>query len=102
MIGRSGAQAKQSAQAATSTANAGTSAFGPLRFYDFTLDVPSSTGLSGISVLDQKFPLQDSLFVEFSRSSISPGRATLGTSFLTPTAWTVKITAAVSLYTSFH
>ncbi|MCJ1429220.1 hypothetical protein MMC29_007133 [Sticta canariensis] len=95
LIGRSDTQAGRSAQATTSTANVGTSAFGPIRFYDFTLDVPASTGLSGINVLDRKFPLQDSLFVEFSRSSVSPGRAALGTNFVKPITWTVKITAAL-------
>ncbi|MCJ1466608.1 hypothetical protein MMC07_005228 [Pseudocyphellaria aurata] len=95
LIGRSGTAATSSAEATSAATDVGTSAFGPTRFYTFTLDVPPSNGLSGINVLDQKFPLQDSLFVEYSRSSISPGQATFGANFLKSVKWTVKITAAL-------
>lgn len=96
MIGRSGTSATNNVEATSGATDVGTSAFGPTRFYAFTLGVPASKGLSGISVLDQEFPLQDTLFVEYSRSSISPGQSTFATSFLKKVAWTVKITAAVS------
>ncbi|MCJ1271596.1 hypothetical protein MMC22_011498 [Lobaria immixta] len=95
LIGRSGTPATDNVEATSGATDVGTSAFGPTRFYTFTLNAPVSKGLSGIDVLDQEFPLQDSLFVEYSRSSISPGQATFATSFLKSVVWTVKITAAL-------
>lgn len=96
LIGRSGTPAADNVEATSGATDVGTSAFGPTRFYTFSLDVPASTGLSGINVLDQEFPLQDSIFVEYSRSSVSPGQSTFNTSFLKSVVWTINITAAVS------
>ena len=63
--------------------------------YPFTLDFPATTGLSGIAVGGQEFPLQDSLFVAPTLSSIEPGLAEYN--ILDPThLFTFNITAAVS------
>lgn len=74
----------------------GTTIFGQSRYYELSLDFPGSTGLSGIGILNKKFQLQDSLFVAYTLSSISPGLDALGINFKNPIVWTINITAAVS------
>lgn len=70
--------------------------YGPTFHYPFNISIAGSSGLSGIKVGDQQFPLQDSLFVIPTLSSASPGRAAFR---LTDPAheFTFNITAAVSL-----
>ncbi len=73
----------------------GNGIYGPTFPYPFTLNFPATTGLSGIAVGDQKFPLQDSLFIVPTLSSIKPGLAEYN--ILDPThLFTFNITAAVS------
>ncbi|KAM0799909.1 heme peroxidase [Usnea florida] len=55
--------------------DAGNGIYGPIYPYPFTLNFPATIGLSGIAVGGQKFPLQDSLFVVPTMSSIEPGLA---------------------------
>ena len=75
--------------------DAGNGVYGPTFPYPFTLTFPATTGLSGIAVDDQNFPLQDSLFVIPTLSSIEPGLAVYN--ILDPVhLFTFNITAAVS------
>lgn len=71
----------------------GNGIYGPTFPYPFTLNFPATTGLSGIAVDGQKFPLQDSLFVVPTLSSIEPGLAEYN--ILDPVhVFTFNITAA--------
>ena len=77
------------------TTDAGNGIYGPTYPYPFTLNFPATIGLSGIAVGGQKFPLQDSLFVVPTMSSIEPGLAQYN--ILDPAhVFTINITAAVS------
>ena len=93
---REGAVSEISTNAAGDlTTDTGNGIYGPTFQYPFTLNFPASTGLSGIAVGDQKFPLQDSLFVIPTLSSIEPGLAEFN--FADPAhLFTLNITAAVS------
>ena len=74
--------------------------YGPTFFYPFAVSFPGSSGLSGIDVEGQRFPLQDSLFVVPSLSSISPGLAAFN--IIAPAhEFTFNITAAVSTIPHF-
>ncbi|CAF9932560.1 hypothetical protein IMSHALPRED_008917 [Imshaugia aleurites] len=76
------------------TTDTGNGVYGPTFQYPFTLDFPATTGLSGIAVGGQEFPLQDSLFVAPTLSSIEPGLAEYN--ILDPThLFTFNITAAL-------
>lgn len=73
----------------------GNGVYGPTFPYPFTLTFPATTGVSGIAVDGQKFPLQDSLFVVPTLSSIEPGLAEYN--ILDPVhLFTFNVTAAVS------
>ena len=73
----------------------GNGVYGPTFPYPFTLTFPAATGLSGVAVGAQRFPLQDSLFVIPTLSSIEPGLAQYN--ILDPAHdFTFNITAAVS------
>ena len=69
------------------------------RAYPFSINFPASKGLLGIQVANRRFALQDSLFIDFDRSSIEPGLASVtnGTLAALDTEWTFNITAAVSV-----
>jgi hypothetical protein len=70
--------------------------YGSTFHYPFTISFVGSSGLSGIEVGDQRFELQDSLFVVPTLSSVSPGLAAF--KLLDPAhEFTFNITAAVSL-----
>lgn len=96
LIDRSGAVSQTSTNAVGKLdTDIGNTIYGPTFPYPFTLDFPSTTGLSGIAVGDEKFPLQDSLFVIPTLSSIEPGLAEYN--ITDPThLFTFNITAAVS------
>lgn len=96
LIGRDGVVSEISTNAAGDLAtDAGNGVYGPTFPYPFALNFPATTGLSGIAVGDQKFPLQDSLFVIPTLSSIEPGLAEYN--ILDPAhVFTFNITAAVS------
>ena len=77
------------------TQDTGNGVYGPVFQYPFTLTFPATTGVSGIAVDSQTFPLQDSLFVVPTLSSIEPGLAEYN--ILDPThLFTFNVTAAVS------
>lgn len=78
------------------TTDTGTGIFGPTRSYPFTVNFPASTGLSGIGVANQRFPLQDSLFIDVGLSSIDPGLSAVSNpTFGVERTWKFNITAAV-------
>lgn len=73
----------------------GNGVFGPTFRYPFTVDIPGETGLGGLAVGSERFPLQDTLFVVPVLSSITPGLASYN--ILDPDKlWTFNVTAAVS------
>ena len=81
--------------------DAGNGIYGPTYPYPFTLNFPATIGLSGIAVSGQNFPLQDSLFVVPTMSSIEPGLAEYN--IQDPAhVFTINITAAVSDTLSHH
>ena len=71
----------------------GTSIFGPTRFYPFTIRFSSDIGLSGLQVLGQKLPMQDSMFVVPKLSSVTPRLAEVNADM---TEFAINITVAVS------
>lgn len=72
----------------------GNGVYGPTFRYPFSLTFPATTGLAGISVNGQRFPLQDSLFVVPALSSVEPGLADYN--ILDPThAFTFNVTTAL-------
>ena len=96
LIDRNGAVSQISTNAVGElTTDTGNGIYGPTFPYPFTLDFPATTGLSGVTVDDENFPLQDSLFVIPTLSSASPGLAEYN--ILDPAhIFTFNITAAVS------
>ena len=72
---------------------AGTSIFGPTRFYPFTIGFSSDIGLSGLQVFGQNLPMQDSMFVVPKLSSITPPLAEVNAD---TTGFAINITVAVS------
>lgn len=87
---------RNSVQAINDGVDHGNGIYGPTFHYPFTISFAGSRGLSGIQVGDEKFQLQDSLFVVPTMSSINPGLATYN--IVDPThEFTFNITAAVSL-----
>lgn len=95
VIGRNGRLSQASVKATTDHEDIGNGIYGPTYQYPFSVKFPGSTGLSGIQVDDQRFPLQDSLFVIPTLSSIDPGLATYN--ILDPAHdFTFNITTVVS------
>lgn len=79
----------------------GTGIFGPTHSYPFTIDFVAGTGLSGVKVANQIFPLQDSLFIDMGLSSVSPGLSAVSNpTFGVERTWTFNITAAVCIHLS--
>ncbi|ERF76415.1 hypothetical protein EPUS_06973 [Endocarpon pusillum Z07020] len=66
---------RTSVEATTDNTDRSNGIYGPTFHYPFTISFEGSSGLSGIEVGDQRFPLQDSLFVVPALSSVSLGRA---------------------------
>ena len=96
VIDRNGDVSETSVNAITNHIDAGNGIYGPTFQYPFTVTFAGSSGLSGIEVDTQRFPLQDSLFVVPTLSSVSPGLATYNIGDPTH-EFTFNITAAVSL-----
>ncbi len=96
VVDRNGDLSRTSVEATTDRTDRSNGIYGPTFQYPFTISFEGSSGLSGIEVGDQRFPLQDSLFVVPAMSSVSPGRAAFR--LLDPAhEFTFNITAAVSL-----
>ena len=87
---------RTSVKATTDNTDHSNGIYGPTFHYPFTISFEGSSGLSGIEVGDQRFPLQDSLFVVPTMSSASPGLAAFQL-FGPAQEFTFNITAAVSL-----
>ena len=101
VIDRNRRPSETSVKVTTDHVDNGNGIYGPTYHYPFTVLFAGSSGLSGIEVGDQHFPLQDSLFVAPTLSSISPGLATYN--ILDPAhEFTFNITAAVSRIVIFH
>ena len=84
-----------SVQAITNHVDQTNGVYGPTFHYPFSISFLGSSGLSGMQVGTEQFPLQDSLFIVPILSSISPGLADYN--ILDPThEFTFNITAAVS------
>ena len=96
VIDRDGSVSENSVKVTTDYKDFSNGVYGPTFHYPFTISFPGSSGLSGVEVGDQRFPLQDSLFVVPTLSSVSPGLAAFN---ITDPAheFTFNITAAVSL-----
>lgn len=86
-----------SVEATTDRKDFSNGVYGPTFHYPFTISFPGSSGLSGIKVGNQPFPLQDSLFVVPKMSSVSPGRSAFNLTSPIAKDTTFNITAAVSL-----
>lgn len=97
VVDRNGKPSTVSTKAETDlTTDTGTGIFGPTHSYPFTVNFSSSTGLSGIEIANQRFSLQDSVFVNSPLSSISPGLSAVSNPTLAVVqTWTFNITAAV-------
>jgi hypothetical protein len=77
------------------TIDTGNGVFGPTFPYPFTVNITGESGLGGLAVFGERFPLQDTLFVVPALSSINPGLASFN--IVGPaTVWTFNVTAAVS------
>ena len=101
VIDRNGHLTGTSVQATTDHTDNSNGIFGPTYHYPFSVSFPGSSGLSGIQVGDQRFQLQDSLFLVPALSSISPGFAAYN--IIDPAhEFTFNITAAVSSTLVFH
>ena len=91
-----------STQAITDRVDLSNHAYGPTFHYPFSVSFAGGSGLSGIQVsgIEQQFPLQDSLFVVPTLSSITPGFDKYN--ILDPLhEFTFNITAAVSFFDRF-
>ena len=83
-------------KATTDHVDHGIGIYGSTFHYPFTLSFAGSSGLSALQVNDQRFQLQDTLFIIPTLCSISPGLATYN--IIDPShEFTFNITAAVSL-----
>ena len=91
-----------STQATTDHVDLSNRAYGPTFHYPFSVSFAGSSGLSGIQVsgIEQQFPLQDSLFVVPTLSSITPGFDKYNVHDPSH-EFTFNITAAVSLSDCF-
>ena len=96
VIDRNGRPTKTNAKPSMSpTTDMGNGVYGPTFQYPFSVSFPGSSGISGVQVGHQHFPLTDSLFVVPALSSITPGLASYN--ILDPAhEFTFNITAAVS------
>lgn len=72
LVNRAGKTTSTSVKAPASSGDTGSGIYGPTKSYPFTLKFSSAVGVSGISTNGQTFPLQDTMFVSPSLSSIRP------------------------------
>ena len=96
IVDQQGHRSATSVKATTDYTNYSNNIYGPTYHYAFTASFSGSSGLSGIQVDNQQFPLQDSLFVIPTMSSVSPGIADFNLG-APAHEFTLNITAAVSL-----
>ena len=95
IINRNGHPTQTNVKATTNFKDKGTGVYGPSFQYPFTVSFPGNSGLSGVQVGNQRFPLTDSIFVVPALSSVTPGLATYN--IVDPAhEFTLNITAAVS------
>ncbi|KAF7512824.1 hypothetical protein GJ744_011927 [Endocarpon pusillum] len=94
VVDRNRRLSRTSVKATTDNTDHSNGIYGPTFHYPFNISFEGSSGLSGIEVGDQRFQLQDSLFVVPTLSSVSPGLAAF--QLLDPAhEFTFNITAAL-------
>ena len=96
LINRAGTTTTTTTTAKISSADTGTTIWGPTHSYAFTLSFPATVGISGLSVNGQTFPFQDTMFVVSSLSHYSPAPMTFSTTTAmnTVSAYSVNTTVA--------